>query len=149
MKDDTIWNLSYSYDTLNHLREKIIQDMKEINSMMKKVYSNNCVIVTITPSSHSGEIQHITDIHIFDNFLDANPLLNQEQKEEDVNVTVMQYNLKHDKFLFILLKQHDKYNYKRISKRSSETMFSKVGIDSRIQFLYDEKETKVTIHKPM
>lgn len=149
MNDTTIWNLSYSNDTLKHVRNKIIEDMSEINNVMKKVYSNNCIIVTITPSDHNGLINHTTDIHIFDNFLDANPLLNQEQREEDVNVTVMQYNLKHDKFLFILLKQHNTRNYKRISKRSSENMFNKFALESRIQFLYDEKETKVIIHKPL
>lgn len=150
MQNDTkTWILSYPDEKLKFVKDKIIRDMKEINSMMKKVYSNNCVIVTITPTAHNGEIQHTTDIHIFDNFLDANPLLNQEQKEEGVNVTVMQYNLKHDKFLFILLKQYDKRNYNRIGKRRIETMFNEYGLDSRVEFLYSERETKVILHKPM
>lgn len=150
MQNDTkTWILSYPDVKLKSVKDKIIRDMKEINSMMKKVYSNNCVIVTITPTVNSGVIKQTTNIHIFDNFLDANPLLNQAQKEEGVNVTVMQYNLKHDKFLFILLKQYDKRNYNRIGKRRVETMFSEYGLDARIQFLYSEQETRVILHKPM
>lgn len=147
MNQDTTWILSYSENKLKDIKDKILDDIKTINKAMKKVYSNNCIIVTITPSSLDGTIEHHTDIHIFDNFLDANPLLNQEQKEDD-NVTVMQYNLTHDKFLFLMLKEHDHKNYKRISKRRSEAMFNEFGLEGRVMFLYNSEETKVTIHRP-
>lgn len=147
MNHDTTWILSYSENKLKDIKDKILDDIKTINKTMKKIYSNNCIIVTITPSKLDGTVDNHTDIHIFDNFLDANPLLNQEQKEDD-NVTVMQYNLTHDKFLFLMLKEHNYKNYKRISKRRSETMFSEFGLEGRIMFLYNSEETKVTIHNP-
>ena len=138
------WKLSYK-DKLKHVRDKIIQDMKDINSDMKKRYSNNCVIVIISPCNNHGEIIHESTIHIYDNFLEANPLLNQEQYSEDNNITVLQYNLVQDKFLFIFVKTKDNRNYKRLNKRQVQKMFDDFGFESRVMFLYNE-ETKIIMH---
>lgn len=141
------WKLSYS-DKLKNVKEQIIQDMKEINSCLKEKYANNCIIIILSLCNLDGESKHITTIHIYDNFIDANPLLNQEQYDDykDKNISVIQYNLVKDKFLFILVKTNDKYNYKRLNKRQSQKMFDEFGIDTAINFLYNEIETKIILH---
>lgn len=136
------WKLSYT-DKFKHVRDNIIQDMKDINSAMKNRYSNNCVIVVISPCNKHGEISNETTIHIYDNFLDANPLLNQEQYSDDNNISVLQYNLVKDKFLFIFVKSNR--NYKRLNKRQVQKMFDDLGFESRVTFLYNE-ETKIIMH---
>lgn len=144
MKNNT-WKLSYP-GKLKQSKEKIIQDMKDINSFMKKVYSNNCIIVIFSPCDNHGEIAHKPVIHIYDNFLEANSMLNQEQYSDDKNISVIQYDLVHDKFLFIMLKTNDSRIYKRLNKRPVQKMFSEIEIESKIQFLFNKIETKVILH---
>ena len=146
MKNDT-WKLSYSRENFKQIKETIIQDMKDINTAMKKAYSGSCVIVILSPCNKHGEVDHKTTIHIFNNFLEANPLLNQEQYTDDKNISVIQYDLDHDKFLFILIKTNDSRNYKRLNKRQVQKMFDDYGFESRVIFLYNEIETKVILHK--
>lgn len=148
MKVQTVWDLSYNDNKLNRVKDTIIQDIKDINSTMKKVFSNNCVIIVNSPCDQQGELLHHTEVHIFDNFIDANPMLNREQYRDDTNISVIHYNLSHDKFLFIFYKSFDMKYYKRFNKRQVETMFDKFGFESRIEFLYNEKQTTVIIHKP-
>lgn len=146
MKNDTMYKLSYS-DKLKTIKEKIIEDIKNINASMKKTYSDNCVIVVISPCNKHGDMTRECTIHIYDNFLEANPLLNQEQFSDDKNISVIQYDLKHDKFLFILLKTYDTRNYKRLNKRQVQKMFSDLEIESKVLFLYNQLQTKIILHK--
>ena len=147
MKNDTIYNLSYSTEKLKSVKEKIIEDIKIINTAMKKTYSDNCIIVVLSPCNKHGEVNHQCIIHIFNNFLEANPLLNQEQFSDDKNISVIQYDLKHDKFLFILLKTYDTRNYKRLNKRQVQKMFSDLELESKVLFLYNQLQTKIILHK--
>jgi len=147
MKNDTIYNISYGIEKLKSIKEKIIEDIKMINAAMKKTYTDNCVIVVLSPCNKHGEVNHECIIHIFDNFLEANPLLNQEQFSDDKNISVIQYDLKHDKFLFILLKTYDTRNYKRLNKRQVQKMFSDLELESKVLFLYNQLQTKIILHK--
>lgn len=147
MKNDTIYNISYSVEKLKVIKDKIIEDIKMINTAMKNIYTDNCVIVVLSPCNKHGEVNHECIIHIFDNFLEANPLLNQEQYSDDKNISVIQYDLKHDKFLFILLKTYDTWNYKRLNKRQIQKMFSDLELESKVLFLYNQLQTKIILHK--
>lgn len=147
MKNDIMYKLSYGAEKLKTVKEKIIEDIKTINTAMKKTYSDNCVIVVLSPCNKHGEMNHECTIHIFDNFLEANPLLNQEQFSDDKNISVIQYDLKHDKFLFILLKTYDTRNYKRLNKRQIQKMFSDLELESKILFLYNQLQSKIILHK--
>lgn len=147
MKNDTIYNLSYCIEKLKSAKEKIIEDIRIINAAMKKTYSNNCIIVVLSPCNKHGEVNHECTIHIFDNLLEANPLLNQEQFSDCKNISVIQYDLKHDKFLFILLKTYDTRNYKRLNKRQVQKMFSDLELESKVLFLYNQLQTKIILHK--
>lgn len=147
MKVQYNWDLSYT-GKLKSVKEIILKDIMNINSTLKKVFSNNCVIIIQSPCDEQGELLHTTNIHIFDNFVEANPMLNNEQFKDDTNISVIHYNLSHDKFVFVLYKTHDCKYYKRFNKRQPQKMFNEFEIESRIEFLYNETNTKITIHNP-
>lgn len=142
--DAQIYNLFYSDEKLKNVRNRILDDIKQINSIMKKRYSRDCIVIILSPGDKNEDKD--TNIHIFENFLDANPLINREQKNQDQRISILQYDLKYNKFLFLMIKDLKTRRFKTFDKRQVEKMFNDIELESRILFLYNHNKTIINIH---
>lgn len=142
------YKLFYSENKLKDVRDKIEEDIKEINEIMKRSFKDNCIVVILSPNNKSDEEEYkTTRIHIFRDFLKANPLLNKEQRIDGQRISILQYDLRSDKFLFLMVKDLKSRRFKTFDKRQVESMFNDLGFESRIMFLYNHNKTIIKIHK--
>lgn len=142
--DAQIYNLFYSNEKLKNVRDRILDDIKQINSIMKNKYVRDCIVIILSPGDKNED--KVTNIHIFENFLDANPLINREQKNQDQRISILQYDLKYNKFLFLMIKDLKTRRFKTFDKRQVEKMFNDIELESRILFLYNHNKTVINIH---
>lgn len=142
--DAQIYNLFYSDEKLKNVRDRILDDIKQINSIMKNKYIRDCIVIILSPGDKNED--KVTNIHIFENFLDANPLINREQKNQNQRISILQYDLKYNKFLFLMIKDLKTRRFKTFDKRQVEKMFNDIELESRILFLYNHNKTVINIH---